>query len=222
MLDGPSMLSPKDTWTPNCPQGQPEPKPIQKVSSQGFSDPCVLHYCSPYPCSRGSSGTHRVTRRAVAAPGGPIAGAPIEAEAELQASSPKGARGAALVAEEPSPARATRAFTEQRVAAGGTHSVPRAPSPGAANDAGDKGRVHRLPLAVLGVTEAVALAVDAIETRKAAGLLAAAALKAGLAQARAVHMEALSSIGTVTALLAVLPIPPHRAPLPAPVWRHGW
>ena len=90
-----------------------------------------------------------------------------------------------------------------------------------ANDAGDKGRVHRLPLAVLGVTKAVALTVDAIEAGKAAGLLAAAALKASLAQARAIHVETLSPVGTVTALLAVLPIPPHWAPLPAPVWGHG-
>lgn len=43
----------------------------------------------------------------MAAPGGPIAGAPIEAEAELQTASPEGAGGAALVAEEPGPAGTT-------------------------------------------------------------------------------------------------------------------
>lgn len=61
----------------------------------------------------------------------------------------------------------------------------------------------------------MALALDAIEAGKAAGLLTAAALKASLAQACTIHMEALSPIGTVTALLAVLPVPPHWASLPA-------
>lgn len=68
---------------------------------------------------------------------------------------------------------------------------------------------------MLGVTEAAALTLDAVEAGKTAGLLAAAALKASLAQARTIHVEALSPVGTVTALLAVLPVPPHRAPLPA-------
>lgn len=95
-----------------------------------------------------------------------------------------------------------------------------APGEGSANDAGHKGRVYRLPLAVLGVTEAAALTLDAVEAGKTAGLLAAAALKASLAQARTIHVEALSPVGTVTALLAVLPVPPHRAPLPAPVRGH--
>lgn len=86
---------------------------------------------------------------------------------------------------------------------------------------GCQGGLGAVPLAVLGVAEAAALAVEAVEAGQAVPLLAAAALEAGLAQAGPVHVEALAPVGTVTALLAVLPVPPHWAPLLAPAWGAG-
>lgn len=81
---------------------------------------------------------------------------------------------------------------------------------------GCRGGMGAVPLAVLGVAEAAALAVEAVEVGQAVPLLTAAALEASLAQAAPIHVEALAPVGTVTALLAVLPIPPHWAPLLAP------
>lgn len=80
------------------------------------------------------------------------------------------------------------------------------------------GGLGLVPLAVLGVAEAAALAVQAVEAGQAVPLLTAAALEAGLAQAAPIHVEALAPVGTVTALLAVLPVPPHWALLLAPAW----
>lgn len=79
----------------------------------------------------------RVAGGAVAAAGGPVTGPPMEAEAGLQAAGPEGTGGATFVAEEPGPARVADALPKQWVAA----------------------------LAVLGVAEAAALAVEAIEAR---------------------------------------------------------
>lgn len=56
--------------------------------------------------------------------GGPITDPTVEAEAALQAPGPEVARGAALIAVEPGPAREANALSEHRVTAGGAHSEP--------------------------------------------------------------------------------------------------